>query len=339
MEMIGDNSIKASREQSARVIQKFYREYAAHKQQRQHNKNIGIINELENEIIEISRKLSDQKEYKDSTEFSLRDVGTESLVTIISFLGGSATFFDFMVTCKHVHKVFRYNIVWNTFLEQACPSVIQHLLAKNSKKDSSGVNLKTLLKAAIEGTNEQVTKLTADLKALKDQGNEEYKKEDYEAAVAIYNKVSQLSGTFKSEIQTPIFELLIGGEKRVELLHLICVLNSNAAQAYINLEKWISAYNSANRSKKYINLLKDEFESNEAFEKEFGLLLRKIEFRLLCSRENISPLFRYVRYSDEPVVDLKVGTLLIASDNISGDIFCDSKVLIYEFDRETVESV
>ncbi len=339
MEMIDENLIQANQEQAARLIQKFYREFAARRQQRQHNKNVGIINELENEIIEISRKLSDQKEYKDSTEFSLKAIGTESLVKILSFLGGSETFFHFMRTCKLVHKVFRYSVVWNTFFEQSCPLVIQYLLQKNNKKDSAGVNLKTLLKAAIEGTNEQVSKLAADLKDLRERGNEEYKKENYEAAVAVYNKVSQLSGTFKSEIQTPIFEQLIESEKRIEILHHICVLNSNTAQAYINLEKWISAYNSANRAKKYINLLKEEFESFREFEEEFGLLHKKIEFRLLISRENISPLFRYVRYSDEPVVDLRAGTLLTATDNISGDIFCDSKVLLYEFSREAVGPV
>lgn len=340
MEIIDEHLIQSNRELAATAIQKFYRGYAARKQQRQFNRKLGIINELENELVEIPRKLSQDKEYKDSAQFSLNDIGTESLVKILSYLGGSATFLDFMRTCKLVFKVYRYSVVWNTFLEQSSPQVITYLLEKNNKKDSAGVNLKSLLKAAIEGTDDQVAKLASDLKALREQGNAEYRKEHYEAAVAIYSKVSQLSSTFKSELQTPIFEQLIESERRVEILHNICVLNSNAAQTYINLKKWVSAYNLASRANKYINLLKKELQSNrEVFQKEFGQLQEKIEYRLMISREQISPFFRYVRYSDVPVVDLKLGTLLIATDNISGDIFCDSKVLLYEFSQENVGSL
>ena len=332
-----EERIENNREDEAvRIIQNAYRENRDRKRKEERVENIGMIKERDI-VQEGVRKISDVKEYEDSKELSLRNVPLSSLIIVIEYLGKCETFFSFAVVCKHVQKAYRYNVVWNRYFELNYPKMVQFVLEKNNNPELSNVNLKTLLKGASDEIITLTSQMIETLKSQKDEGNKLYQEEKYEDAISVYDKVAETSSMYKTKFQNEIFDQVCPKAKKVELLHLICIMNSNSSQASINIERWSSAYNSAKRGFKYINLINKLIPKIEEFEERFGLLKKKVEMRLLASRENILPLFRFLRYSEVPVDELRVGTLLSATDNISGDIFCDSKVLIYEFERGHVE--
>lgn len=63
------------------------------------------------------------------------------------------------------------------------------------------------------------------------------------------------------------------------------------------------------------------------------MLDEKVRYRISMAKKETFGVIRLVSYSDEPVDGVGVGTIIKATDAISGDIFCESHVLITEYER------
>ena len=63
------------------------------------------------------------------------------------------------------------------------------------------------------------------------------------------------------------------------------------------------------------------------------MLDEKVRYRISMAKKETFGIIRLVSYSDEPVDGVGVGTIIKATDAISGDIFCESHVLITEYER------
>ena len=251
---------------------------------------------------------------------------------IIGFIGDIRTFLGFMQACKHIHRVYKFNVVWNNFLQQSFPKVVKYIQDKNSQPDISKVNLRNIVQSSSKEMMANLDHWLAELSKIKETANKLFSEGKIAESIEEYDKISEHSTTIKNTLrENPFFEAFSSMSRKIELYKLIIVLNANCSQAAINEEKYGMAYNSSKKANKYLNIIKKMIPQT-IFEENFDMLSKKILHRLDTSRAEIMPLFRFYRYSEVPVDELRVGTLLTASDNISGDIFCDSKVLLYEYE-------
>ena len=329
-----------SREQAARLIQAKYREWKSKQRQAMMLENLGKIDQTRNEIVEVDRKLSILEAAESIGTIDFRFLPVDSLVIIISYIGDLKTFLAFSRVSKHVHKIYRYNVVWNTFFQQSYPKVVEFILEKNERPSLDKVNLKNIVQTSVPEMKSNLDFWMKELGQIKEAGNKLFAEQKFDESIVEYKKLIPASTTIKTCLRDNIFfDQFTNLSEKSDFYKLLIVINANCSQAAINEEMWAEAYNSAKKAQKYLNIAK-QLLPKQVFEETFTSLHQKVLHRLDISRGEIMPLFRFVRYSEVPVDDLRVGTMLTASDNISGDIFCDSKVLLYSYgDGDGVEGV
>lgn len=336
----GWKEISQEKKEAARIILRQWKEYRRRLALiTQTSEHIGKINDMDNEIIEVQRKHSDNASLGDNIipgKVDFRRVPIDSIIVIIAYLSTPADFIVFMRTCKAINKVYRYSSVWTTFLTLTYPQVVDFVRERNADTPLDKINLRTVFKNSIDSRDKIIEYCVQEMNRIKEEGNKLFGQEEYTKAVEVYSQGGEIANTINKSLRgNAFFEKLTPLPKILEVYKLLTILSSNSAQASIEEENWAEAYNAAKRASKYLNILKKTLPS-KMYKEELDALHKKVMHRLSLSREEILPLFSFVRYSEIPVEELRVGTMLTASDNISGDIFCDSKVLLYEFDRDQV---
>jgi len=324
---------------AARLIYHSYKDYASKRKAKQKVDKIGRIDETNNEMIKVPKHKMEEKEVKTGTAGLLKSVPLDSLAKVVQFLCTPLDFYNIMRVSRQFKKVTQYYEVWNTFLEINSPKLVEWVVAKNSLEDASKVNLKALFVQTIAAVHDQIRTWTEELEKIKADGNESYKQEKYMESIDKYAKAKDAATEVKRNLEdNPFFNKFKTEQETLDLFKVLAIINSNAAQANMNITNWGDAYVSAKRACKHIAYLRDNV-SREIFEKDLDLLNQKIQHRLTLSRGHVIPLTRFFRYSEVPVREIKVGSMLTASTNISSGIFHNSKVFIYEFTRGQVKCV
>lgn len=324
-------------------IQRAFRNFTLRKptfNKLKHLKEIGRAEESALQIYGLNRKLSTQMEVEEAAvqqKINIKMIPVEAMIKIVGFFD-QTQFFDFMRVCKHVYKIYRYNQLWNNFFTTFAPSLVEFLVRQNSELEADCINLKSVIWSSIGETARQLADITVQLQAEKDQANVVYKEEKYEAANLLYEKALETAGIFRKPLEaTPFYCLKVPAivEKKVVFLKLIAILNSNLAQSHINLDQHLKAYINCAAAMKHVNMIKQLLDP-KVFETDYAEFEAKNKYRFNLSRNKLPFLFRFTRYSPDPVPELKVGSMISASDDMGSGIFENSKIIIYEHDATVV---
>ena len=178
----------------------------------------------------------------------------------------------------------------------------------------------------------------------KEKGNEVFKDQKYEEALKYYIAALDLA---KQKEQDTEIEKIIENDKtfyklKYSYLKICTILNSNSSMANLKMEHWSRAINNALKGKRMLERLEKLMDDDEQYEKDFGLLKQKLNYRMKEAWTNQDLQFRFVRHSDVPEEGLTVGSLIEHIDSPFGEsgIFASSKVLMYEFVRgESIKGV
>lgn len=334
---------EAKKLECAVKIQRAFRNFALQKptfNKLKNLKEIGRVEESGMQIYGLNRKLSTQMEVEEAavqSKINIKMIPVEAMIKIVGFFD-QKQFFEFMRVCKHVYKIYRYNQLWNNFFTTFAPGLVEFLAKQNAELEADCINLKSVIRSSIEQTAQQLEEITVQLQAEKDKANAVYKQEQYEAANILYQKALETASIFRKPLEAaPFYCLKVQAivEKKVDFLKLIAILNSNLAQSHINLEQHLKAYINCAAAMKHVKVIKQLVDAKR-FETDFAEFEAKNAYRFETSRKKLPFLFRFTRYSPDPVPELKVGSMIIASDDMGSGIFEKSKLVIYEHDA-TVE--
>lgn len=137
----------------------------------------------------------------------------------------------------------------------------------------------------------------------------------------------------------PICEEFADDNVMLNIYKNITILYSNSAQACINTNQWLRALKMGGIARQNIELVKDLcIILDKDFDEEFGTLEKKIKYRINMAKKETFSVIRLVSYSDQPVDGVGVGTIIKATDVLTGDMFCSSHVLITEYERGGVRN-
>lgn len=320
-------------------IQRAFRKFALRRStfsKVRHLNEIGKVEESALQIYDLRRKLSSQMDAEEAyaqPKINIKMIPVEAMIKIIGFFD-KKQFFEFMTVCKHVHKVYRYNQLWNNFFTTFSPVIVDFVVKKNAVLDADFINLKSVVSHSIRETEQQLEEITVQLSAEKDAANAEYKQEHYLEAIKLYETALETASMMRKPLEANPFYLLKVPNivrKKVPFLKLIAILNSNTAQSHMNLNQHLKAYVSCAAAMKHLNTIKQLLELTK-YEEEFAEFEAKNKYRFDLSRKQLPFLFRFTRYSPDPVPELKVGSMLTASDDMGSGIFDKSKIIIYEHD-------
>ena len=105
--------------------------------------------------------------------------------------------------------------------------------------------------------------------------------------------------------------------------------------ANLKTEHWSSAINHALKGNRMLERLDKLIDDEVTYEKDFGLLSKKLSHRMKEAWKKLDFHLRFYRHSDVPEEGLAAGTMITHIDRPFGDggIFESSKVFMYEFKR------
>ena len=318
--------------EAARIIQSAFKKLHRKKQLKREISKIGEIDSEKN-ILDNINEDEIEKEVANSTT-SLKKIPYNVWIIVFSFAEGWPEFLKYQRVCKLWRKISNFSTVWCTFMQKNEPEIVEFILKKNEEENPRAVNWKVLIKASKPEVDENIQKIASGLLEIKLEGNQHFRGKDFPKALEAYKRGIEKSKEYEIVEKSPICVRL--GNKKVilEAVKNITILHSNAAQAALNCNKWITALEMAKNAKKGIRRLFELcVELDIEFDKDFGLLMEKIEFRFKKARQRVFGYLRFVRYSENPVDGVRVGTMIEASDSISGDIFCKSQVLLTQYER------
>ena len=176
----------------------------------------------------------------------------------------------------------------------------------------------------------------------KEKGNAHFKGQEFKEAIDFYKIAMNMSK--QKEADDEIDKVMQNDKTfyrlKYDYLKINTILYSNSAMANLKLEHFSRAMCNCCKGKKIIERLKILIDDEKKFEEDFGLISKKLDYRLREALDNEKFLFRHwgARHSDEPEEGLGVGSLITHCDDPSGrggsGIFDGSKVLMYEFKRD-----
>ena len=167
---------------------------------------------------------------------------------------------------------------------------------------------------------------------IKEEGNALYKEKKNYESLEKYDEAIQLGKGFKEIKESPFYKRFATMSNRIAVYKILTILGANASQTGLNLKNYSKALTFGVKAFKRLKEVRG-IVTEEEYRNTFEALEKKIIYRITEAKNNLLPLFHLVRYSDQPVTGVQIGTVIKASDNISGDIFCRSKVLLYEYER------
>ena len=137
---------------------------------------------------------------------------------------------------------------------------------------------------------------------------------------------------FKDIQNNPYYKMFASKDNKIAIYKIQVILGANSSQCGLNLKNYSKALTFGLKALKRVQEAKELF-NKEDFENHYLALDKKVIYRIGEAKNNLQPLFHMVRYSDQPVDGLRVGTVITACDSIGGDIFTRSKVQLYEYER------
>ena len=111
------------------------------------------------------------------------------------------------------------------------------------------------------------------------------------------------------------------------------VLLTNSSLVLVKKGELFQAMQHWFKAKESLMKLREIVVDQQRFKQLYGLLEEKIVYRIKHSWRKVAPMLIGVRHSDVPNQQLQLGSLLVATEEIRGSIFNNSKVLMTEFVR------
>ena len=167
---------------------------------------------------------------------------------------------------------------------------------------------------------------------IKEEGNLLYSQKKNFEAIEKYEEGMALGKGFKDIKGHPLYEIFSTKDNKILIYKILIILGANSAQCGLNLKNYSKALTFAVKALKRLKEI-EKMVGDAEWDQHFMALKKKVVYRIGESKNNLLPFFHLVRYSDQPVDGVRVGTVITASDGLSGDIFGMSKVLLYEYER------
>lgn len=239
--------------------------------------------------------------------------------------------------CKLFKKISQVNTVWHTFIQNSEPRLYKFVKKQNPQIHPGRINWLQLIRTSSLEIKENLSVLSKNLSEKKEQGNLLFRNKEFDKALEIYEQAIESSEGYRNVRDNPIYLRFCEQETKLEVLKVLGTLYLNAAQAAINQEKWLAALESIRLGKRYLEKIEKLCSDLKIdFDEGFGMLQAKLLYRYKIAIKRVDSLYRFVSYSETVVEGVQLGTIISATDHISGDIFCHSDVLIVEYERHGV---
>jgi hypothetical protein len=116
----------------------------------------------------------------------------------------------------------------------------------------------------------------------KEKGNDHFKKAEYEEALVFYKSALDLAK--QKEDDTEIEKIIENGKSfyklKYEYLKISTILYSNSSMANLKLEHYSRSICNALKGNRFLERLEKLMEDEDQFEKDFGNIKTKIEWRM-----------------------------------------------------------
>lgn len=246
-------------------------------------------------------------------------------------------FLELSKVCKIFKKIQGSNRVWYSFMSNTQPKLYKFITKKNKTVKPICINWPEIIKKTPLEINKNMNDLINRLKIIKGQGNTAFKKGEYMEAELQYQKGIEISVEYRMVRDNPIFIQFCKKDMKLELMKIIGIMYLNSSQANLKMESYNEALTTVRLGNKYLSKIMFICEDLDIdFEKEFGTLMKKIDYRFRIAYSNVNPIFRRISYSNRRVEGIQKGSVLIATDTMSGDTFSNSQILIVSYESGAV---
>lgn len=317
--------IDAEKLKAVKLIQSKYREHLQYKRVRALAQEAEYLQKnpvkpqdpTEDNVREVSLKQS----------FYIKKLPTEAWINIFSFVADYQQLLGISRTCKLFNQICKMNILWLESLRVSMPKVYQKYDFKvTNVKD---INWRDVVKEKCL-VIKAYAKIIKSMHEQKDRGNAFFHQAKYSEAASCFKDALDFMKNSKKNLVD--VNDVITKELQSEGLKITAILLSNSSMVEIKLENWPKAFYDAVKAKKKLKMIRDLMDDPEEYKKKFELLEEKVIYRMKQAWVNF-PMISFVRYSDQVVEGVGVGTMIEATENISGGIFSGSKVLMVDYDR------
>ena len=135
---------------AALLIQTYYRTVV---QRRQRLASLTRLSKIDDSKPEVDNRLRKRSVDDDTATIDIRRIPVGSLAVTVSFLGSMKDILAVMLACKHLHKLFTFNRVWNSFFELNYPALVAHIRESNDNRATDRINIRQLAQTGVEETN------------------------------------------------------------------------------------------------------------------------------------------------------------------------------------------
>ena len=136
--------------QAALRLQAFFRAVIRRRSRLADLTRLAVVDDPHLEIDNSLRKLSVDE---DSATIDIRRLPVASLAVTVSYLGSMRDLLNVMLACKHLHKLFAFNRVWNCFFELNFPDLVAHIRESNDNRTLDRINVRQLAAKGVAETN------------------------------------------------------------------------------------------------------------------------------------------------------------------------------------------
>ena len=258
--------------------------------------------------------------------FNVRKLPTEAWINIFSFIAHYEQLSKISSSCKLFEKICGANILWLNSLKVSWPLVY-------SKYDLASTNVKDVEWKKIVREKCLVFKkfkhILKTLQKQKDQADALFQAEETEEAAKCYrDAINYMKESSKDLDLIPV----VPKTMIIESFKISAILLYGSSVAEGKLGNWPKSFYDAGKARKKLRLIKELIKDPETYQTTNGPLEEKIIFQMKLAWINF-PALTYARYSDEVVEGVGAGTLIEATENISGGILGGAKILITEYNR------
>lgn len=309
---------------SAKLIQAFYRDYLKYKRVRALADEADFLQKNPVKPQDPSEESVRQLSLKQS--FYVKKLPTEAWINIFSYVAQYEQLLKIATSCKLFEQICKMNILWLHSLKVSWPLV-------HEKYDFNTINVKDINWRDIVKEKclllQAFKKIIKSMHEAKDKGNALYQEGKIEEAAKCFKDGIEFMKEAKKDME---LIQVVPKDVMIESLRISAILLSNASMAEGKLENWPKAFYDAIKARKKLRVIKELMNDNEEYKKVFGNLEDKVIFRMKIAWVHF-PFVSFVRYSDQIVEGVGVGSMIEATENIRGGIFGNSKLIMIDYDR------